>query len=186
MDTFTVEAQSGDKLLLRARAGFSYPEMRVYTPEGDLLHSLDGSGYLKEIASLDIPADGTYTVLMGEINGNDTGDYNLYLQRLNNPANTTAISLGDTITETLSLQAELDSYTFDLTTGQDVNVQMSRVAYGIEPHFRLYNSNGDLQCSASDTSSAVSNCSLTSADIYMILAGEDGGNETGDYTLRIE
>jgi hypothetical protein len=66
-------------------SGNLWPEIRVYSPNGTKLCE-EYSPSTAEIASCNLTSTGTYTILADDgFNGTFTGDYYLFLQRLNNP-----------------------------------------------------------------------------------------------------
>src|SRR5512135_2052528 len=87
-NAYTFAASAGDKVLVRISksTGDFWPGIRVYSPDGTKLCETNAPT-TAEIASCPLPSTGTYSILaFDSFNGTLTGDYYLYLQRLNNLA----------------------------------------------------------------------------------------------------
>ena len=74
--------------------------LRILAPGGDFF------------ASFNLDDSGIYTVLAGDLNSDNTGSFNIYIERTNNPRAAVPFPLGKAVAGTLSLAAEMDSYTF--------------------------------------------------------------------------
>lgn len=179
------------------------PEMLIYGPDGTVV-SLASCWKFKtnstdnQSASMyecRLPADGIYTVLTREYYGNETGgDYNLIIERLNNPAAT--MVYGDTITDTLAVMQDLNIHTFAASANDTVAVWMGFATAGPDPYFRVYGPDGAyLSCKGSYLNQSTDQmpardheCDLSGSEgIYTILVFENQGNELGgDYNLTIE
>jgi len=110
--TYTFSASANDKVLVRVSttSGGIWPEVRIYGPDETKLCEAYNSTSA-EISSCTLPTTGTYTVLVHDHFGTNTGNYNLYLQRLNNPGNATPINFGQTLPGSI-IPAEVDAFTF--------------------------------------------------------------------------
>ena len=157
IDTYTFTATSGDRVLVRMGVS-TYtldPQIRLYSPDGALLCSkaIDSpyEGGVAEINDTNcaaLPVDGQYTLLSGDLDGNETGTYGLSLQMLNNPGMGTVLSFGESVTGKIDLRAEVDTYTFTATSGDRVLVRMGVSTYTLDPQIRLYGPDGTMLCSA--------------------------------------
>jgi predicted DNA-binding ribbon-helix-helix protein len=191
MDTYTFTASAGDKVLVRMSesAGNFYPEVRVYNPQGTKLCESGYNTTTAEIPSCALTSDGTYTILAFDYYGTYTGDYHVYLQRLNNPGNAALTDFGQTSFGSLITTAQMDTYTFTASAGDKVLVRMSESAGSIYPDIRVYNPQGTQLCESgySSTNAEISSCALTGGDgIYTILAFDYYGTNTGDYHIHLQ
>ncbi|RPH63161.1 MAG: hypothetical protein EHM81_00670 [Chloroflexi bacterium] len=192
MDTYTFGATNGDKVLVRASksTGSLNLGIRVYSPDGSTKLCENSSSYTAEITSCPLTSTGTFTVMVSDgYEGTNTGDYYLYLQRLNNPGSPGSIAFGQTLSGSITTPAELDTYTFAATAGDKVLVRMSKSAGSLYPEIRIFNPAGTTElCSEYSSNTAeIANCPLTVTGTYTILAG-DGylGTYTGDYYLYLQ
>jgi Concanavalin A-like lectin/glucanases superfamily/Divergent InlB B-repeat domain len=186
MDSYTFSGSAGDTVLIRMSESSSSldPEIRLYGPDGGLLKS--ASHHSLAEFSLALSQSGQYTVLAGDNGGTDTGGYGLFLQRLENPGNATSLVFGRTVTGSISSDAEMDSYTFVADAGDTVLVRMSESSSSLDPEIRLYGPDGSLLESASHHSLAEFSLALSQGGQYIVLAGDNGGTDTGGYGLFLQ
>jgi formylglycine-generating enzyme required for sulfatase activity len=124
--------------------------------------------------------------------GTSTGDYFLYLQRLNNPGNTVSIAYGQTRSGSISTPAEMDTYTFAASAGDKVLVRMSKSSGTLYPGIRVYDPDGAKLCEVDGSYTAeIASCTLSTTGTYSILAFDGfghvgGGTSTGDYFLYLQ
>ena len=86
-DTYIFSANAGDTVFVRMSTASAYldPEVRLYAPNGtELMTSWDT--YSAEITYI-VADNGEYTALAGDYGGTETGDYGIFIQRLNTPGN---------------------------------------------------------------------------------------------------
>ncbi|MBN2099421.1 MAG: hypothetical protein JW753_07480 [Dehalococcoidia bacterium] len=185
MDSYTFAANAGDAVLVRiADYTSASPEIRLYGPDGALLQTVYGSSLAQISQSL--PATGQYTVLAGDHNGYYTGDYGLFVQRTNNPGNAAAVGFGQTISGSITLYAEMDSYTFTANAGDAILVRIGEPVSSLYPEIRLYGPDGTLLQTVYNSSLAEISQSLPTAGQYTVLAGDHNGYYTGNYGLLVQ
>ena len=189
-DTYTFSASAGDKAFVRmsTASSYLYPGLKLYAPDGTTKLCENTGLFLAEIASCTLPSTGTYSVQASDSSGgSNTGTYGIFVQRLNNPGNTTAIGLGHTISASIDAVAETDSYTFAASAGDKAFVRMSTASSYLYPGVRLYGPDGTKLCDNSGLFLAeVASCSLPSTGTYTVLAFDsDDGSHTGTYDLSI-
>lgn len=185
-DTYTFNAEANDRILARIASTSSVfsPRMYLYDPDGTRICSLT----VAFIDSCLIPATGTYTILVLDTDNIYTGNYYLYLQRLNNPDNATPISYGQTLLGTITMPAEMGTYTFTGLTNERVFLRMSK-AGGVytRPGVRIYNPDGTGRCwTNGDTIAEIPYCTLYSDGTYTILANDYYGEDIGSYHLFLQ
>ena len=189
IDTYTFSATAGDKVLVRMGrpSGNLWPEIIIKDTGGIILCD-DYDTITAEIISCSLSATGTYSILADDYLEDYTGDYYLYLQRLNNPGSPTAIAFGQTLPGSITTAAEMDSYTFSATAGDKVLVRMGRSSGNLWPEIRIYGPDGVMVCDDYDTITAeIASCSLVATGTHTILAydGIDSAY-TGDYYLYLQ
>ena len=125
--------------------------------------------------------------MLSDYNGLDAGNYTLYLQRLNDPGNTSPITYGDTISESVSTATEADAYVFTGTNGDSPTITMTATSGGLDPRLRVFRPDGTQVCadSLSPGGSLVLPCALDVTGVHTIIASDSGENETGDYDLSL-
>ena len=190
-DTYTFTASAGDKVLVRmsqASGTLYYPGVRVYSPTATKLCEETTTIDTAEIASCTLPSAGTYSILAFDgLDGTHTGDYDLFLQRLNNPGNGVSIAFGHTLAGSIDTPAQMDTYTFTASAGDKVLVRMSQASGTIWPGVRVYAPDATKVCVQSGPSAAeIASCTLPSTGKYMILAFDSlNGELTGGYMFSV-
>ena len=187
IDAYYFCGTAGDNIRLdmsRTSGDFN-PDVDIYRPDGTLLCSDYSSGSSLTVeCTLDV--SGTYTILAGDWNINNTGGYTFYLQRLNNPSNPTTINYSDVTAAAITSIVEHDTYTVDGTAGDIVRLDMSRTSGDFNPDVDIYRPDGTLLCSDySSGSSLTVECTLDVSGTYTILAGDWNINDTGGYSLSL-
>lgn len=189
MDTYTFAGSAGDRVLVGISrvSGDLHSEIRLYDPTGSLINTAKDATHAEATSSLSVT--GTYTLLVGDgFWASGTGEYNLYLQRLNDPENATSLSFGNTVSGTILEAAEMDTYTFSAVGGDQVRVELSRASgSSLWPEVRLYDPGGALIHADSDSVSAELIQTLSTDGTYTVLcAGGLNATSTGAYDLRLE
>jgi uncharacterized repeat protein (TIGR01451 family) len=188
LDAYTFTGAMGDRMLIRMldTSGSAFDaEFRVFRPNGTQLCSALSSGLAETTCALD--ANGSYTILAGELGGNLTGSYSLYLQSITSPANATPLSFGDISAATIDTVPELNAYTFVGTQNDQVLLRMLDTSAGaFDPEFRVYRPNGTQLCGGISATLAEAFCTLDTTGTYTVLAGELGGDLTGSYQLTLD
>ncbi|UCD35154.1 MAG: PKD domain-containing protein [Nitrospiraceae bacterium] len=200
MDVHTFAGSAGDRVMIRM--GFTVsgadPQVRLYDPLGQAMPCQSfrtnfTNNFAAEITSCPLPADGTYSILLSEYEGNETGGaYNLSMERLNNTS--ADIAYGQSVPGTLAATADSDALTFMARDNDTISVTMGFTSMGPDPQIRLFSSSGDtVLCqnyrnnTSTNDPAAVSNCVIPADGPYTIIASEHNGNETGGgYTLTLK
>ena len=198
MDTYTFSASSGDVILIRMQSSWSYgPMIKLYAPNGTLISYTTGyttyaTGYYSSISEITqtLPDAGEYTILAGDYYGENTGNYSIFVQRVNNPGNSIPIGFGENDSASIDTEAEMGTYTFSASSGDVVSIRMhSSWSYG--PEIKLYAPNGTLISHAdeytgySDYFSEITQ-ELPDTGEYTILTGADKGGDVGSYSLSLD
>jgi hypothetical protein len=186
MDAFTFSANAGDKILIGAtQLSDVWPRIQLFNPQGELMIE-NGTHTHFEITET-LTTTGNYTILFNDSFGGDSkGDYALHLQKLNPPTNPASLSYGQTITETISMPAEMDAYTFAASAGDKILIgatQISDVWLGVQ----LYDPQGNLLTSHGTHTHSEITHTLTTGGNYTILFNDSfNGDSIGDYALHLQ
>lgn len=185
VDTYMFSAVAGDTVLARISlvSGILYPETRLYSPNGTKLMS-DWSYDVTEI-NYTLAEDGNYTVLVHDYFGHYTGDYGIFVQRLNNPRNAVSIVFGETVLGSIDPAGDVDTYVFSAQAGDTLLVRASQVSGLLYPEVRLYRPDGtELGCDW-DWDVAELTSTLVEDGNYTVLVHDYFGDYTGNYTLYL-
>jgi PKD repeat protein len=201
LDAHTFTAAANDRVIVTMGFTTSGPDpyIRIFDPDGNSLSSCQafktntGHGNPAEFSHCLLPSDGTYTLIVSEFLGDETGgNYNLSIERLNNTAAT--MSYGDTVSNMLSTAVDIDAHTFTAAANDRVMVRMGFEATGPDPYIRIFKPDGSTAyCNiwsantGSRYSAEITNCLLQAAGTYTIIASEFSGDEIGgDYSVTLE
>jgi len=173
VDQYTFNGKNGDPVLVRmtVTSGGLDPEFRLYRPNGSLLCS--GQTFAEFVeGTCTLDTDGTHTIFVGAWEANATGNYDLYIQRTNNPSNAISTAFDETKSGSISPAIDLDAHSFKgvsnhahtpqlpqkvylpiLLGGESgtfsdvVLARMKMTAGTMDPQFRVYRPDGTLLCS---------------------------------------
>ncbi|MBC2698794.1 MAG: PKD domain-containing protein [ANME-2 cluster archaeon] len=189
IDTYTFSADSNDTVIIRVD-GPQYssnlnPEIRLYAPNGPLLTSQWSYDNFEMLHTL--PDSGKYKILVLDHDIEYTGDYNLFIQRLNNPGNTTPIGFDETVSGSIDPPLEIDTYTFSADSNDTVIIRVDGPQYSsnLNPEIRLYAPNGTLLTSQWSYDNFEMLHTLPDSGEYKILVLDHDIEYTGDYNLFI-
>jgi hypothetical protein len=188
MDTYTFTANAGNEVLVRMTTddGDLRPGVRVHGPDGAQLCEASGISSA-EIAACTLEGGGTYAILAFDTAARRTGDYYVYLQRLDNPGDPEPIAFGQTVPGSIVTAAQMDTYTFTASAGDEVLVRMTTDDGDLRPGVRVYGPDGAQLCEASGISSAeIAACTLEGGGTYAILAFDTAARRTGDYYVYLQ
>ncbi|MCH9650164.1 MAG: hypothetical protein K0U98_18145 [Deltaproteobacteria bacterium] len=186
IDTFVFSATSGDRILLRmvdTEEDIS-PQARLFRPNGTLLCEDENSSVADVLCTVD--QGGMHTLLASDNNGRETGAYGLYIQRTNDPTAAEVIEIGETLSASIALPGEVDSFVFSGVVSNQVLVRMTDSSETITPALRVFRTDGTLLCEASAVSTAEVTCTLPATGTYSILTNDGNGRDVGPYTLRVQ
>ena len=153
---YSIAAAAGDKFFLRmgrpeASSSAVNPTWRIYGPDGALVQSVgeapdyaDSGTYIQ--GDFTAAASGTYTLLVADNLGNDSGAYSLSVHRTKEPADATPVVFGTVITNTLA-SGEIKPYSFAAAAGERLFLRMGRPEGGtsaVNPTWRIYGPDGAL------------------------------------------
>ena len=85
MDVYSFTADAGDMVLFRWSddGAFMTTDFRLYTSVGELLKEMKVDSFGEFTQTFE--AAGTYAIMIGDDNGTETGNYSIYLERMNPP-----------------------------------------------------------------------------------------------------
>ena len=185
IDAFSYTASAGDVIVARMRSedGSIESRIRIYDPAGNLIEEGNSSGGTTRINTFSIPADGTYTILAYDGNGNDTGNYGFSFQVINPTACAENIECG-TVSADLNIIAEMHAYAFNANVGDLININM-RGGAGVEAELELYNAAGVeiANDNPNGGTAKIEDFSIPTTGTYFIMARDRKGNDIGNYGL---
>ena len=190
LDTFVFNAALGDEVLVRMSSltTFFGATFRVYRPDGSLLCSKTrgNKGLIEDTCIID--AAGLHAIVLSDDAGTEDGNYNVAIQKLNGPGNTTPIAYGETVAGTITTAGELDTFVFNAALGDEVLVRMSSLTTFFGATFRVYRPDGSLLCSKTRGNEGLieETCIIDAAGLHAIVLSDDAGTEDGNYNVAIQ
>ena len=147
-------------------------EIQLYNSAGKLIKSAANrnafgacaGGSFVEMDTVQLPATDTYTVIVGDCSGTNTGSYALYSQRINSPLGAVNLPFGETQPGTISSAAQNNTYTFSANANNIVDFTMT--ATGLSPRIRLYDPAGKLVVDAANRNAFGTCAGVTSGSMY--------------------
>jgi hypothetical protein len=192
-NTYTFSADANDEIdfTLVTTKGSLSPKIRLYSPSGTLVSSASAqfcNVSTIEMNTVKLTAPGTYTVLFGDCGDTNSGSYEIYAQRTDNPAKPVSLSFGQTQTGSIGSPGQSNTYTFSANANDVVDFTIVTTSGSLSPKIRLYNPSGTLVSSASAQFCNVSTIemntvTLVAAGIYTALVGDCGDANAGAYTI---
>jgi uncharacterized repeat protein (TIGR01451 family) len=196
-DCFTHTAAVPTRVLIRLTTALGSPvdpQARVFTPGGDPLAACASSRGAPGTIEIRCPltAAGTHTIVVNDVNSDETGGYDLHLQRLDNPpgaANCITIGPGDPLTGSVGSRAETDCFDLTVPAPTAVVIRITSVA-PVDPQGRVFGPAGDALplCASSrgGPGTIVVSCTLPAAGTHSIIVNDVNSDEIGGYTVRVE
>ena len=192
-NSYTFSATQNDDLdfTMVVTSGSLSPKIRIYEPNGTQLSSASNSfcsGSTLELNTVTIPSSGTYTVIFGDCSDNNTGNYDIYMQKTDNPSAPVPLSFGATKTGSITSAAQSNSYTFSATQNDVLDFTMVVTSGSLSPKIRIYEPNGTQLTSASNSFCSGSTLELNTVTIpssgtYTVIFGDCSDTNTGNYVI---
>lgn len=187
-DTYTFTANPNDVVLIRMirTSGTFEPEFKIFGSDGAEICGNYGAPLTGKTCTLN--AGGTYTLQAFESFGRlNTGEYTLYLQRLNNPGGAQPIAFAETTAGSVAVGGDMRTYTFNAAANDTVLTRMIRTSGLFEPEFKIYNARGTEVCGSYGAPVTGTTCKFADTNTYTLLAFESFSRlNSGDYTLYLQ
>ena len=193
-DVYTFTGSAGDRIFARmseadgAPTDF-LPELTLYAPDGTEVASDFGpsNAFLEAV---ELAQSGTYRLIATDNEGDATGDYTICLQSLLNPGNPVELDYGDSVTASIDPACEFDVYTFTGSAGDRIFARMSEAdgaPTDFLPELTLYAPDGTEVASDFGPSNAfLEAVELAQSGTYRLIATDNEGDATGDYTICLQ
>lgn len=201
VDSYTFTASAGDTVIIQVSRESSFdglePGIDLYAPGGSAPEvsvgfSPDANALLQ---GYQLAESGQYTIVVRDMEGNDTGGYSVSLVVMPGPTTSVQDLDGGWITSGLaksgdiSFEADTDAYVFSAEAGQTVIIQMSRESGFVNPGIDLYPPGGGAaEVSAGDASGETALLGahqLAESGQYTIVVRDLNGDHDGEYSLSL-
>lgn len=192
IDDYIFDARADDILLIRMHRTSEtvQPWVRVYTPDGAQICETYAERFV-ELYPCKMPRTGTYSLKVSDASRNrsETGQYTLYVQRINNPGSAQAINYGDTVERSIVLPTQVDTYRFKGNVDDILLIRMIRVSETVQPWIRVFSPEGSMFCEGyNDRLIDQLFCTLPRSGEYTMLVADASRarTETGAYRLYLQ
>jgi hypothetical protein len=185
VDTYTFTGNSSDGIDIRITKthGDLWPRITLYGTNGKEIKRSSSSDRT-EILSI-LPGTGSYKILVDDgFQGKNTGDYSLFIQKVNNPKNSQSVEFANSVTGSLDIPGSINTYSFPGGSGDEVVIRITKTNGDLWPRITLFGPSGKQLKQSSGSITAELSSTLVSSGTHTILV-DDGfrGTNTGDYTL---
>ncbi|MGA3100906.1 MAG: IPT/TIG domain-containing protein [Terracidiphilus sp.] len=173
-------------------SGTLWPCIQVYNSAGAPVTN-GGScpgGTDVELNGLVTPSAGTYSVILKDFSNANAGNYNIFLQRTNDPANPINVDFDQTMTGTISAVAQSNVYTFDGTANDTLNFTVVATSGTLWPCIQVYNSagapvSGGASCPGGGTAT-LDGFVVPSTGTYSVFLKDFGDTRLGNYNISVQ
>ncbi len=173
-------------------SGTLWPCIQVYNSAGAPVTN-GGScpgGTDVELNGLVTPSAGTYSVILKDFSNANAGNYNIFLQRTNDPANPINVDFDQTMTGTISAVAQSNVYTFDGTVNDTLNFTVVATSGTLWPCIQVYNSagapvSGGASCPGGGTAT-LDGFVVPSTGTYSVFLKDFGDTRLGNYNISVQ
>ncbi len=204
LDLLTFQGDAGDSVRVRLRShtnGFD-PQIQVYDPSFALLDSswCDGKSSFNATTctvALDLPnlpASGTYTIVLSDVGVNEAGAYVFQIERFLPKIPYPGIPSGPTLLQSVLPSTDFDHLRFEGNAGSIVVVNVTSTSNGLDPLFELVDPSGAISASAwcdGKSSFNATMCSISQqlplplTGTYTLVLSDVGSDETGNVNISV-
>ena len=190
IDAFAFEATAGERIQLQAVTEDVNLELQLqlFDSEGNLIEVQTATANIVALQNILIESDDKHVVIVTDKNGNDTGAYNLFLQKLISPQCATQLNCGADLSASINSKGQMDSYYFEGAKDDLFIVQLRADDHGMEAQLDIYDANGNILHSHYSNESIVriDPFALPATGNYFITVKDKSDNDTGSYGLSIQ
>jgi hypothetical protein len=189
--TFSANANDVVDFTMATTSGILSPEIQVYNPSGQVIASASNGfceGSTIELNTVTLLLSATYTVVVSDCSGANTGNYALYMQKTDNPPRASNLPLGQTKAGDVTSAAQSNTYTFSANASDVIDLTMVATSGSLSPKIRLYSPTGQLVGSANNgfcegSTIELNAVTLPATGTYAVLVGDCPDTNTGNYDI---
>lgn len=178
--TFSANANDVVDFTMATTSGILSPEIQVYNPSGQVIASASNGfceGSTIELNTVTLLLSATYTVVVSDCSGANTGNYALYMQKTDNPPRASNLPLGQTKAGDVTSAAQSNTYTFSANASDVIDLTMVATSGSLSPKIRLYSPTGQLVGSANNgfcegSTIELNAVTLPATGTYAVLVGD--------------
>ena len=184
-NTYTFSANANDTffIIMVPTSGTLCPYMQLYGPTGASV-GVAGCAYGQSTwDTITLSTSGTYTLIVRDQSNTNTGNYDIYAQRTNNPSGATDLLLGQTQSGSFSSAAQSNTYIFNANANDIFFIIMVPTSGTLCPYMQLYGPTG--------ASVGVAGCAygqstwdtitLSTSGTYTLIVRDQSNTNAGKY-----
>jgi hypothetical protein len=171
---------------MRAYEATLESKIEVYNGEGELIISSWGSDKMLSLELDEEDMGASLLIVTDDYHGNDIGNYGLHFQAIVDNHCYTPLTCGDgQMNGIIEKVSESKAFAIEGVAGEEWSFRMNedKVNPKMEPQLRLYDPFGQLMEEAIDIEEAVISGIFEYTGTYLLLAGDKGGNDTGNFSV---
>lgn len=192
-DEYTFTGTAGQSVFvdILSFSGVNTINYRLIAPDASILgnRSLSAS----DLATVELPLNGTYTLEVGEAPNDSTGTYSFAITNIPAP-DSFAISIGDTISDgvpgvgagNIETPGAYDEYTFSGLARETVNINMLSFSGVNTINYRLIAPDGTVLGNKQFNQGDIGFVLLPQSGTYVIEVGESTNASVGTYSIAVE
>jgi hypothetical protein len=181
-DEYTFEAATNDKFLIRVvqTSGDFYTTVEVFNPSATRIEYFDGNALA--IQSFSVTTSGTFRLRIRDYYNTGTGDYQVYMQRINGAANAQPAAFSSLINGSLDQPIETDVYTFTASINDKIEFRLHRTEGAFYTRLAVYDASGNRDCyDEGQEYSLIVPCTIEADGTYAVFIDDYYSASTGTY-----
>jgi hypothetical protein len=164
------------------------PQMIITDPSGKIIHN--SWGQVRVEVWIDMPLKGTYYMLISSLNGQLTGNYNLFMQNSIQTSNVQEISdYGVFMVDTIKTKEQVLTYTMNYngSVGETVNFRLyEKAPSDIQPQLVIFDPSGTAVINAWGQVGVDQTVAMPSNGIYTFWVSTLSGATSGEFFLYMQ
>lgn len=187
-DVYSLSAEANDQIeirVLRTTGNFT-PHINVYNALGARVCGTWGAP-LAQSAPCALGPAGTYALMVDDYGLDNTGAYQLIVQRRGIPRTSTVIAPGQIYQGSITTPIATQVYTIDAANNDRLVLRVRRETGAMTPHLRVFSPGGEQVCRTwAAPLAALEPCDLDQAGVYTLLVDDYSVASTGTFTLHTQ
>ncbi len=203
-NSYTFSANSNDVVdfTVVTTSGKLSVDLKLYDPNGSqILEAYNSPGYgctgaaVLEANNVKLSLTGSYTLLVKDCADTNTGNYTMFLQRVNNPAGVASFPFGQTQTGSIGSITQSNSYDFNANANDVLDFTVIATSGKLSVDLKLFDPTGSQILEAYNspgygcTGAQVlesNNVKLSLGGVYTLLVKDCTDTDTGGYTFFVQ
>jgi hypothetical protein len=191
-DSYTFAGVAGESIYVDriTYEDTSYIKYSLIDPSGNTLGSK--ALYASDLATVELPETGTYTLVVGNSSLDQTGTYSIAITAVPDP-DTFAINIGDTVADgspstgagNIEVPGAYDRYTFAGVAGDSIYVDRITYEDTSNIEYSLIDPSGNTLGSKVLYASDLGSVELPETGTYTLVVGNSSQDQTGTYSIAI-